>query len=137
MESECWEFKTLLEEYNIVNEHDIYDLDHSPTLDQVHNVLHTVLKRIRKGDEAESRETYAVLFLIAGRAVIKDGATMYVLNEYDEKNQFYRLLEIEELLKQMSIQLTNTFVLALFSCNRQFFVKACMSRCSNRVSCQT
>ena len=51
--------------------------------------MRRVIARVKEGMRAEIPESYAVIVLVAGRGIVKEGTLMYVLNEFDESSQFY------------------------------------------------
>ena len=76
-------------DYNIANEEDVYTLVHGPKISKFYDTMRQVVSRVKEGMRADTPEAYAVIVLIAGRGVVKDGSLMYVLNEFDESTQFY------------------------------------------------
>ena len=103
--ADCRKFKQFVVDYNICRETDIYELDDCPKIAEFHSTICKVTSRIRAGAMATPIEKYAVIVLVTGRGVVKDGVLMYALNEFDESTTFYRLIAIEEILKTISIQL--------------------------------
>ena len=127
--ADCRQFKQFVIDYNIANEEDVYSLVHSPKISKFYDTMRQVISRVKEGMRADIPESYAVIVLIAGRGIVKDGTLMYALNEFDESTQFYWLVAIEEILKMMSVQLHNAYVIGLFACNRQLYFKQSMSNC--------
>ena len=61
----------------------------SPKISKFYDTMRQVISRVKEGMRAEIPESYAVIVLIAGRGIVKDGTLMYALNEFDESTQFY------------------------------------------------
>ena len=87
--ADCLQFKQFIIDYNIANEEDVYRLVHDPKISKFYNTMRQVISRVKEGMRAETPEAFAVIVLIAGRGVVKDGTLMYALNEFDETTQFY------------------------------------------------
>ena len=77
-----------------------------------------VSERLRIGRETSPKKRFMVVFMFTGRGVVRDSVTELVLNEYDADAQFYKLLKAESLIREMSAQHSNAYMVAIFACNR-------------------
>ena len=58
------------------------------------------------------------MFLFAGQGVMKDGMQSLLVNEYDPKSEYYRMLPAENLIRGLAEEFTNGYMIAFFACSR-------------------
>ena len=79
--------------------------------------------------ECTPRVNFTLLILCAGQSIKFKGENWYLLNEFDSSAKFYHKVTIEQLIKDFSIQLPNTYVLGLFSCHRRIIDNTFIENC--------
>ena len=110
-------------------EHDIYDLSDNPDLKTVSKTMDQLSLKIRNGKKARPVENYLVVLLFAGHGILKDGVQHVLLNQYDAKTQFYKLLAVEKKLRGWSEFYHNSYLISIFACCRQNYDPITMTGC--------
>ena len=68
-----------------------------------------------------------IIYHFAGRGVFKAGVQHLVLNEFDPDTSFYKLLDVEERIRQIAERHLNSYNIAIFDCSRELYDHVQMS----------
>ena len=71
---------------------------------------------MRIGNEPD--KNFCVFMLTAGHGLLMEGGQALVINEYNVKTRFYKLLRIENWIRTMAKQYRNTYFIGVFACCR-------------------
>ena len=61
-----------------------------------------VEKLIRQGRRSKPVKNYLVIYIFAGHGVMKDGEHCLLTNEYDKMARFYRMVPVENSIKNLA-----------------------------------
>ena len=101
---------------------DLYILNKDLEKDSVTlNELNQVVKAITKVHRSNPDIQQLNMFFFACHGIDRNSQQNLVLNEYDEKTEFYRLMQIEYRIRYLSEQLPNGYFVAFFACCRELF----------------
>ena len=74
--------------------------------------------KLRKGKNSTPPETYLLFLLFACHGVLRDGVQWIVCNEYDKKDKFYGMCNIEIKLRNWAEIYPNAYIVGIFACCR-------------------
>ena len=112
--------KQALLQYDIESKN-VYDITSNPSLKQVKQVFEKIEEKVAKGQVKQPTVNYLIISVFVGRGFIKNGRHQMVVNEFDKKTAFYKLLSAESLLRNLAAKYPNAYTIGIFGGTRQIF----------------
>ena len=89
--------------------------------------VHKMLKK-------EPDVKYFGLLLYAGHGMIRDGVQCFLINQFSKQDEFYVLNSVETNIRDISKWNKNAYLVAIFACCREIFIKTRHCKCIGATS---
>ena len=111
-------FKRPMKHYGILDSGpgDMYDMK-EPSFEEVVQVRKHLNKRFLRNPDVN----FLVFYIFACHGIQKDGKQSVVVNEFDTKTKFLKLINIESYIREWASKYHNTYHVALFACCREIY----------------
>ena len=77
---------------------------------------------------APKKKFFGIMFL-AGHGMIHEGSQRILLNQYDNKREFYKLFQIEKEIRNITMRFKNSYIVAVAACCREIYIPERHSGC--------
>ena len=104
----------------------------NPSSKDINDLFADISKQLRADKKKKPVEKTLLLFLFAGHGILKDGIQWLLLNEFEEKTGFYKLLNAEGKLRFWAEIYPNAYIIGIFACCRQLYDHKTMSGCISK-----
>ena len=81
------------------------------------------------GIKQKPTRKYTVICFFVGHGIVRDCMQEILLNQFDEKDNFYKSFEAERTIRDMSKKYSNAYMVTLFACSRQLRTHIDASNC--------
>ena len=112
-------FKEAMEHYGATKPEDVYNLCNE-SFKQCTVTLRNIQKRIQEDPETN----YLILYVIAGHGMNVKGQQVLLLNEFDKKTNWYKMLMVETKIRTLAKICPNSYQVAFFGCCREVYDKS-------------
>ena len=109
--------KEALGPYGVRNPENIFVHDNDATFRSTSKTLIKVKNLFKKNPE----KSYAVIHLYASHGMIVSGRQVVLMNEFNKTSRFYKMLGVEQNVRDMARDHPNSFHLVFFACCREIF----------------
>ena len=79
------------------------------------------MEELHQAHDQVPQENYVVISVFAGHGILKLGTQWLVTNEFDEYDGFYKLLDVEHKMRNLSEAYTNGYIITIFACCRELY----------------
>ena len=90
-------------------------MDNTPSYKKVFNTRTRISKRLK----AHPDQTFLLLYGLAGHGMQVHGRQVLLTNTFDKKTGFYKMWGVENDIRTLSKNNTNSYIIALFACCRE------------------